>query len=69
MHPTEARRLSVRESMRIQGIPDEYVLPSDESLGAKFALVSNGVPVPLGHEVAKSLKRFLKPAFPAYKNG
>ena len=28
--------------MRIQGIPDEYVLPSDESLGAKFALVSNG---------------------------
>jgi DNA (cytosine-5)-methyltransferase 1 len=55
--------------MRIQGIPDEYVLPSDESLGAKFALVSNGVPVPLGHEVAKSLKRFLKPAFPAYKNG
>lgn len=62
LHPSEPRRLSVREAMRIQGIPDEYVLPPDESLGAKFNIVSNGVPVPLANQIAQSLKRFLQPA-------
>lgn len=62
LHPSEARRISVREAMRIQGIPDEYVLPDDESLSAKFAIVSNGVPVPLAYQIAQSLKEFLFPA-------
>lgn len=60
LHPWEPRRLSVRESMRIQGVPDGYALPEDDSLSAKFALVSNGVPVPLAREVAKSLMAFLQ---------
>lgn len=60
LHPWEPRRLSVRETMRIQGVPDAYVLPEDESLTTKFALVSNGVPVPLAREVGRSLKAFLQ---------
>jgi DNA (cytosine-5)-methyltransferase 1 len=60
LHPWEPRRLSVREAMRIQGVPDEYALPEDDSLTAKFAMISNGVPVPLAREVAKSLMAFLK---------
>jgi len=60
LHPWENRRLSVREAMRIQGIPDGYVLPQKTPLTAKFTLVSNGVPVPLAYEVAKSLIDFLK---------
>lgn len=59
LHPWLERRLSVREAMRIQGIPDSYLLPVDAPLSHKFAVVSNGVPVPLSYEVAKSLKIFL----------
>jgi len=60
LHPSKKRRLSVREAMRIQGIPDIYALPEDATLTAKFAIVSNGVPVPLSYAVAKSLLNFLK---------
>jgi len=59
LHPWEKRRLSVREAMRIQGIPDTYILPEDAPLSTKFKLVSNGVPVPLSHVVAKSLMAIL----------
>jgi len=62
LHPWKKRRLSVREAMRVQGIPDEYALPAESTLGAKFAIVSNGVPVPLAFHVAKCLNKFLKPA-------
>lgn len=58
LHPWHKRRLSVREAMRIQGIPDSYSLPEDASLSSKFTLVSNGVPVPLAYEVAKQLYQF-----------
>jgi len=57
LHPWENRRLTVREAMRIQGIPDTYVLPPQMSLTAKFAMIGNGVPVPLAGEVAISLYR------------
>jgi DNA (cytosine-5)-methyltransferase 1 len=60
LHPWKKRRLSVREAMRIQGIPDEYVLPGEKSLSDKFTFVSNGVPVPLSFAVANSLHHFLK---------
>ena len=60
LHPWEKRRLSVREAMRIQGIPDVYVLPEEAPLTAKFTIVSNGVPVPLAQQVAKKLYAFFK---------
>lgn len=59
LHPTKPRRLSVREAMRLQTIPDEYVLPMDKSLTAKFKLVGNGVPCILAEEVAKAVMSFL----------
>lgn len=60
LHPWLPRRLSVREAMRIQSIPDSYVLPSDVSLEAKFKMVGNGVPYLLGKCVAEALMEFLK---------
>lgn len=60
LHPWENRRLTVREAMRIQGIPDTYILPSQMSLTAKFAMVGNGVPVQLAKEVAESFFRLFK---------
>ena len=61
LHPWKKRRLSVREAMRIQGIPDEYVLQPDYPLTAKFSLVANGVPVPLAFQVAINLRTLLQP--------
>ena len=60
LHPWEKRRLSVREAMRIQGIPDTYALPVDAPLTAKFAIVSNGVPVPLARKIAEKLYTFFR---------
>jgi DNA (cytosine-5)-methyltransferase 1 len=59
LHPYLNRRLSTREALRIQGVPDEYVIPSEISLSKKFKMIGNGVPVPLAKAVAESLKEFL----------
>ncbi|MEE1885339.1 DNA cytosine methyltransferase [Pedobacter flavus] len=59
LHPYLNRRLSAREALRIQGVPDEYILPSEISLSKKFKMIGNGVPVPLAKAVAESLKDFL----------
>jgi len=60
LHPTEPRRLTVREAMMIQSIPDEYVMPSDMSLSDKFKTIGNGVPVKLAAAIAGSVSNFLK---------
>ena len=60
LHPWEKRRLTVRETMRIQGIPDAYVLPKEVPLTAKFAMIGNGVPVPLSRLVAMSVYKLLQ---------
>lgn len=59
LHPWLPRRLSLRESMRIQGIPDSYELPENATLSSKFKLVSNGVPVPLAYNLAIAMKSFI----------
>ena len=47
LHPIEYRRLTVREVMRIQSVPDNYALPEEMTLGKKFKIISNAVPVTL----------------------
>lgn len=59
LHPTEARRLTVREAMRVQTVPDEYALPKDMPLTHKFQTIGNGVPVKLANEMAKSFVKLL----------
>lgn len=58
IHPWENRRLSVREVMRIQSVPDAYVLPANMSLQSKFKMIANGVPVDLAAAVAQSIKSY-----------
>lgn len=60
LHPYKNRRLSVREALRIQGVPDTYVLPTELPLSKKFKMIGNGVPVPLAKAVADALKTFIK---------
>lgn len=43
LHPQVPRRFTVRECLRIQSVPDWYVLPDDLSLSAQYRIVGNGV--------------------------
>jgi len=60
LHPYKNRRLSVRETLRIQGVPDSYILPKNIPLSKKFKMIGNGVPMPLAFSVAESLMNFIK---------
>ena len=62
LHPWKARRLSVREALRIQTVPDEYVLPQDLSLSAKFKMTCNGVPCLMALHLADAVRCFLRRA-------
>lgn len=62
LHPWKARRLSVREALRIQSVPDEYVLPVEMTLSAKFKMTCNGVPCVLAYHFANAVKMFLNKA-------
>jgi len=59
LHPYIHRRLSVRETLRIQGVPDTYVLPTELPLSKKFKMIGNGVPVPLAKAIATALRNFI----------
>src|SRR5690606_3131365 len=59
LHPTKARRLTVREGLRLQTVPDEYVLPSEMPLTPKFKLISNGVPTAIAELIAGEIRRTL----------
>jgi DNA (cytosine-5)-methyltransferase 1 len=59
LHPNLARRLTVREALKIQTVPDTYVLPPDVTLTHKFKTISNGVPIKLSRAVALSFAAVL----------
>jgi DNA (cytosine-5)-methyltransferase 1 len=59
LHPWLPRRISVREALRLQTVPDEYVLPDGFALGVKFKLVCNGVPCVMARAVAEAVRAFL----------
>ena len=60
LHPWKPRRLSVREALRIQSVPDEYILPAHLALSTKFKLTCNGVPCLMAYHLAKAIMVFLK---------
>jgi len=62
-HPTEDRRITIREMARLQGFPDDFVFfgsKSDQSIQ-----VANAVPVPLAEALARSISSFLETALSA----
>lgn len=68
LHPTEPRRLNVREAMLIQTVPEQFALPSDMTLSSKFKTIGNAVPVMLAEAVAKSLKTVLRNVIAGERN-
>lgn len=60
LHPTKPRRLTVREALRLQSVPDNYILPPNISLTDKFKLIGNGVPCKLAEAIAKEIRSTLE---------
>jgi len=55
MHPSEPRRLTVREAMQIQTVPENFALPPEMTLTSKFKTIGNAVPVNLAVAIANSI--------------
>lgn len=53
-HPEEVRPLSVRESARLQGFPDDWMFHG--SMSDQYMQVGNAVPIHLGHAVGRAIK-------------
>jgi DNA (cytosine-5)-methyltransferase 1 len=56
-HPSEHRRITIREMARIQGYPDDFIFTGSKSEQSRQ--VGNSVPVGLGKAIAKSVYTFL----------
>lgn len=59
IHPYLPRRISVAESLAIQSLPKEFVLPQDVTLSDAFKTIGNGVPFVLANAIAKSLSDYI----------
>lgn len=56
IHPTEApRRFTVREALRIQSVPDTYVVPDSIALGNQYKIVGNGIASRVAWYIGKAL--------------
>jgi DNA (cytosine-5)-methyltransferase 1 len=49
------RRFTVREALRIQSVPDSYVLPDTISLSAQYRIVGNGIASRVAWYIGKAL--------------
>jgi DNA (cytosine-5)-methyltransferase 1 len=59
LHPYQARRISVAESLAIQSLPPEFELSPEMSLTNMFKSIGNGVPVLAAKGIASSIYQFL----------
>ncbi|MCW3793748.1 DNA cytosine methyltransferase [Paenibacillus sp. LS1] len=59
LHPSENRRLTVRECLRIMGTPDSYVFPDKVPLSHQYRAVGNGVAHNVGLALGKAIKEQL----------
>lgn len=57
-HPTESRRVTIREMARLQGYPDDYIFKG--SKGEQSRQVGNSVPVSLAYNLALSIIKTLE---------
>jgi DNA (cytosine-5)-methyltransferase 1 len=50
---------ALKESIRLQGLPDDYLSDAPFTLKGKHQVIGNGVPLPLGKAVAKAVKSYV----------
>ena len=57
-HPSQKRRMTVREVARIQTFPDDFIFYGSNS--SQYRQIGNAVPVDLGYVLGKQLKKLEK---------
>jgi DNA (cytosine-5)-methyltransferase 1 len=57
LHPDEDRGMTVRESARIQGFPDDYIFPGKKV--DQYRLVGNAVPPPMGKKIGELISHLI----------
>lgn len=60
LHPYQARRLTVAETLAIQSLPATFVVPPTIPLSCMFKTVGNGVPYMLSKAIADSISTFIR---------
>lgn len=60
LHPYEARRLRVSESLALQTLPQSFTLPSEMTLSNMFKGIGNGVPFVAANGLAKLIKNHIE---------
>jgi DNA (cytosine-5)-methyltransferase 1 len=60
LHPYQARRLNVAETLAIQSLPQSYELPPNMSLTDMFKAIGNGVPYLAAKGVAETIKEYFE---------
>ncbi|MDH6374316.1 DNA (cytosine-5)-methyltransferase 1 [Paenibacillus sp. PastF-3] len=55
LHPSENRRITVREALRLSGFLDSFTLPADVPLSAQYRCVGNCVAFPVASALAKAM--------------
>lgn len=55
LHPSEHRPITVREAARLMSFPDDFVLPSDQSMTSIARQIGNAVPPRLALHLAASV--------------
>ena len=59
IHPYLPRRISVAESLAIQSLPANFILPQDITLTDSFKTIGNGVPFLMASGIANSLSDYI----------
>lgn len=59
IHPYLPRRISVAESLAIQSLPANFIIPQDITLTDSFKTIGNGVPYLMASGIANSLSDFI----------
>lgn len=60
LHPVEPRRITVREGLRLMGLPDHFVIPADVPLSHQYRIVGNGIAYPVAVALANAMREQLE---------
>jgi DNA (cytosine-5)-methyltransferase 1 len=55
IHPAENRRITVRETLRCMGVPDDFVIPAKIPLRQQYFIAGNGVPTEMASYLAEEM--------------
>lgn len=62
LHPVEHRPITVREAARCMSFPDDFVLPTDQSMTSISRQIGNAVPPLLAKRLAQAVARHVEKA-------